>query len=89
MHLENIEARKSFGLCQGFKVCTSARDLGSFIGDDKSKRDWMKDHTHAWVQKIHTIIKTAGKYPQESYAAVVRVTELKWIFLHHAMKNIG
>ena len=32
-------------------------------------------------KNTHTIIKTAKKYPQESYTAVVCVIQSKWIFL--------
>ena len=35
------------------------------------------------------IRKMAGKYPQESYAAVVRAIQLGWIFLKCVMKNTG
>ena len=44
---------------------------GSFIGYDKSKRGWLKEHTEIWDKNIHTISKTMGKCPQESYTAVL------------------
>ena len=34
-----------------FKVCTGAHYLGNFIGDDKSKRDWLKYQTSTWDKK--------------------------------------
>ena len=52
-------------------MCTGARYLGGFIGDDDSKRDWLKVHTQKWEWNIHNIRKTVGKYHQESYAVVV------------------
>ena len=81
MHPENTEAVNRFGLSHGFKVCTSAHYLGIFIWDEDSKRDWLKKRIETWEKNIHTIIETAGKYPQESYAVVVRVIQLEWIFL--------
>ena len=33
------------------------------------------------------IRKTAGKYPQESYAAVARAIQSEWIFLQLVTKN--
>ena len=71
MHPDNVADRKEFVFCHGFKVCTGARYLGYFIGDDKYKRDWLKDRTSKWEKTICAITKTAGKYPQESYAMVV------------------
>ena len=34
---DNLEAGKMFGERQGFRVCTGARYLGGYIGDNKSK----------------------------------------------------
>ena len=48
------------------------RYLGGHIGDDESKHDWLRERTVTWEKNINTIRKTAGKYPQESYAALVR-----------------
>ena len=39
---ENIEARKVFGRCHGFKVFRGARYLGGYIGDEESKHDWSR-----------------------------------------------
>ena len=71
VHLENPESGKEFGERHGFKVCTDARYLGVYIRDDDSIRDWLRERTLVWEEKINTIRKTAGKYPQESYATVV------------------
>ena len=87
MHLENIEVGKMFGLGHGFKVCLGACYLGVYIGDNKSKLEWLKDCTETWERNILTIRKTAGKYPQESYAVVVRVIQLEWIFLQRVKTN--
>ena len=59
MHLNNIETEKQFGLRHGFDVCTVARYLGGFIGDDESKHDWLQDQKTTWENKIHTISETA------------------------------
>ena len=70
-------------------MCTGTHYIGGFIGYNKSKRDWLKERTPARERNIHTFRKTAGTYPQESYAVVVRVIQSKWIFLQHVMKNTG
>ena len=75
VHPDNIEAGKLFGTCRGFKVCTGVRYLGGYIGDDKSKRNWLIDRALIWEKRIGMISKTAGKHPQESYAAVARVIQ--------------
>ena len=72
-----------------FKVCTGAHYLGGFIGDDKSKRDGLKERTHAWERKIHTARETAGKYTQESYAGVVRSIQLERPFIYRVTDNTG
>ena len=68
---ENIEAGKLFGRSYGFKVCTGARYLGGYIRDDEPKHDCMRERNLMWENNINTISKTAGKYPQDSYAAVI------------------
>ena len=72
---ENLDAGKVFGARHGFRVCTGARYLGGYIGDDKSKRDWPRERTLTREKNISTISETAGKYPQESYAVVVRAIQ--------------
>ena len=52
-----------------------ARYIGGFIGYNDSKRDWLKKCTQVCEQNIHTISKTMGKYPKESYTAVVRAIQ--------------
>ena len=42
-----------------------------------------------WDKNIHAVTKMAGKYPQKSYAVVVRAIQLEWIFLQHVIKYIG
>ena len=79
----NLEAGKVFGACHGFKVCTGARYPGSYIGADESKRDLLRERMMTWENNISTIRKTAGKYPQDSYTAVVRTIQSEWIFLQH------
>ena len=53
---DNTASNKQFGLNHGFKVCTGARYLGGFIGDDKSKCDWLKDRTFNWEKNIHLLM---------------------------------
>ena len=73
----------------GFRVCTGARYFGGYIGDNNSKHDWLRERTLTWEKNINTISKTAGKYPLESYAAVVRVIQSEWIFLQHITWETG
>ena len=89
MNPDNLKAGKKFGLSNGFNVCTGERYLGSFIGDDDSKRNWLKKRTETWDRNIHTVRKTAGKYTQESYYVVVRVIQSEWIFQQLVINNMG
>ena len=87
--LENIEAGKVFGARHGFRVCKGARYFGGYIGDNESKCDWLRERTMKWGKNINTISETAEKYPQESYAVVVRVIQLEWIFLQRVTWDTG
>ena len=60
-----------FGTCHRFRVCMGTRYIGGYSGDGDSKPDWLRNRTLTREKNINTIIETVGKYPQESYAAVV------------------
>ena len=78
---DNLEAGKVFGRRHGFRVCTGACYLGGYIGDDKSKLDWLRGRKLMWKKNINMISEIMGKYPQESYAAVICAIQLECIFL--------
>ena len=89
VRLDNLEAGKVFGERLGFRVCTGACDLGSYIGEYESKRDWLRQRTLTWENNINKISKTASKYPQESYATVLRAIQSEWIFLQRGTWDTG
>ena len=89
MHPYNIEDGKLFGLIRRLKVRTGACHLGVFIGDDGFKRDWLDEVIRTWERRITIISKTAVKFPQGSYAAVVCVIQSERIFLQCVTKNTG
>ena len=66
-----------------------ARYLGGYIGDNKSKRNCLREFTLTWEKKISTISETVGKYPQESYTTVVRAIQSDWIFLQRVTWDTG
>ena len=72
---DNVKAGKWFVRCHGFRVCMGAHYLGGYIGYDESKRNWLRKCTLKWGKNINMIRKTAEKYSQESYAAVVRAIQ--------------
>ena len=44
-------------------VYTGIRYLRDYIGEDKYKRDWLRERTLTWEDNINTIREIAGKYP--------------------------
>ena len=89
MHQDNLKSGKLFGLRHGFKVCTGARYIGGFIGDNEFKSDWLEERTEKLERNITKIRKTVVKYPQESYATVVCAIQWEWKFLQRIKKNTG
>ena len=87
LHPYNIESRKLFLLHCGFKVYMGARYLVGYIRDDESKLDWVKKHMYMWERNICKISETAGKYPQEIYAAVGSAIQLELIFIQCVTNN--
>ena len=70
-----------FGTRHGFRVFTGASYLGGYIGDNDSKRDWLRERTLKWKKNINKISKNAGKHSQETSAAVVHAIQSECIFL--------
>ena len=89
VHLENLEAGKKFSTRHGFKVCTGARYLGGYIGDNNFKSDWMRERTQTREKNIVTIRKTTGKYPQDIYSAAAHAIQSEWIFLQRVTWDTG
>ena len=85
MHPENIETGKDFGAHHGFRVCTGARYLGGYIGDNESQINWLRERTLTWEKNINKISETAMKCPQESYATLVRAIQIEWIILQRVI----
>ena len=69
--------------------CAQAHVIYWFIGDEKSRGDWLKERTKKWDRDIYALRKTADNYPQESYTAVARAVQLEWIFLQRVVKDTG
>ena len=62
---DNIEARKVFGACHKFKVCTGTRYLGGCIRENRSKRDWLREHTLAGGGRTSAqLAKLQGNIPR-------------------------
>ena len=89
MHPENLKARKLFGTRHRFKVCTGARYLSVYIGENNYKHDWIRERMAKWYNTINTFRTTTGKYSQESYDAVVRTVQSEWTFLQHVTWDMG
>ena len=68
---------KVFGARHVFRVFTGAHYLWGYIGYNESKHDWLRERTLTWENNINTIRETAGKYLQDSKAAVVLAISLR------------
>ena len=69
MRTENVSVRVT-GLGN-----TGAHYLRGYIGEDKSKNDWLRESTLTWEKNIEMISETSRKYTQESYAVVAHVIQ--------------
>ena len=78
-----------FGARHVLRVCTGARYIGSYIGDDDYKHDWLKERTLTWEKNINKISEIMGEYTQESYATVVRAIQSEWMFFQCFTSDTG
>ena len=60
VHPNNLKAVNLFGVRHKFEVCMGTRYLSSYIGDDESKRGWLRERTETWEKNICTIRKNAN-----------------------------
>ena len=89
VHQENIKAVKVFSKRHGFRVRTGTNYFGGYIGNNKFKSNWLRESTLTWERNIKSISETAGKHPQESYAAVVCAIQSEWISIQRATWDTG
>ena len=64
----------------GLNFAQAHATLVDLLGTSSTQHDWLKECTHPWKRNIHKIGETTGKYPQESYDAVVRSIQSEWMF---------
>ena len=87
VHKNNIKARGLFRMSLGFRVCAGACYLGSYIKDNESKGDWLKNQMDKWEENICQVTKTVEKNPQERFDVVEFTIQFEWIFLECITKD--
>ena len=89
MHPKHFNSGKYFCKCHGFKLCMGARYLEGYIMDNKSNSNWLRYRTLTWEKILSRSGENPGKYPQESYFAVVRAIQIYWILLQRTTWDTG
>jgi len=63
--------------------------LGSYIGSDSGKAEFVKDQVDEWVNNVKALANVAKSEPQLAYAAYVYGTSKKWGFVTRTTPNIS
>ena len=72
-----------------FKHQTGARYLGSFLGSDEERQEWLRPQIQTWVEGIQKLATVAHRYPQTAYAGLVRSLQSEWMYLQRVVPDCG
>ena len=72
----------------GLKVTSGGyRYLGSFIGLESGKDDFMRDRMEEWENDVKELSTIAATDPQAAYAAFIYGTSKRWMFVARTTPN--
>ena len=74
---------------RGFQITTGHRYLGGFIGDLKTRDEWLSTRLSDWTSGILELADAAQKYPQSAYAGLQKSLQHEWAFLQRVLPDIG
>ena len=80
------KANKVFADTEVNIVC-NRRVLGGFIGDDLSRKDFVKEVVDGWVSELDRLTKIAEVQPQAAFAAFTKSLQFKWNYLQHVVPD--
>ena len=63
--------------------------LGSYIGSESGKAEFMKCHFDKWIRDVAALAKIAKTEPQLAYAGYVYGTSKRWSFVSRTTPNVG
>jgi hypothetical protein len=65
------------------------RYLGSFIGSNASKSDWLGSMVTMWVAAVETLAILAGNYPQAAYARFTFYLQNEWQYVQRVTSDMA
>ena len=74
---------------RGFRPCEGHRYVGSFIGTEAARREWLTPQIRKWKQGVKLLGATAKKYPQTAYAGLTRSFQMEWAYLQRVLPNMA
>ena len=87
-HMQTVAGRSS-GSYTIFKHQTGAQYLGSFLGSDEDRQEWLRPQIQTWVKGIKKLATVAHRFPQTAYAGLVQSLQSEWTYLQRVVPDCG
>ena len=71
----------------GVNIVMSHRFLGSVIGDQEGKDNFVRRSVSDWISQLVRLVKIAQSQPQAAYAAFTKSLQNKWLYLQRLVPS--
>lgn len=64
-----------------FQYRSGHRYVGSFVGPDEDRREWLRPQIQQWLHGVRCLAKVARRFPQTAYAGLVKSLQCEWQYV--------
>uniref|UniRef100_A0A8D8Z6P9 Uncharacterized protein n=1 Tax=Cacopsylla melanoneura TaxID=428564 RepID=A0A8D8Z6P9_9HEMI len=69
------------------KIDTSHKFLGSFVGNNNLKKEFVQEKVQEWVHCIQKLSSAAKLYPQAAHAVMSKSLQFEWSFIQRVIQT--
>jgi hypothetical protein len=72
-----------------FAYKDGGRYLGSFLGADTARGEWLSDKILTWIEAVRILAKIAKQYPQTAYSGMARSLQMEWQYTLRVIPGVA